>query len=325
MSPAPGPRSKDWPPRPAELKTTPPPPGSSGDGSSLRGFGPGLRPALLVLWAWACGAPRGQVGASETRSLGAQGPSRNFHVATSQTSAPAVWAQDISQEPGGVPGGAVVLFCQDWWLERGPGVLHLRRRGWGEASSPQSCLGGSELTPPRATGPSSQSSLLLGLFFTAPSRVLPQTGCGCSRPHPEAGRPGSCESVGAHSWACPWGTEAGEGGSPCGSWRGRGPSTVQPPAPGQHSALSDPTLAINPICGGLCAAELAAYLWALAGRPRAPSTSPEALAIQQWAKWTGALFSGCLCPCDGDVPDLINQRKTGPVRRDWHRGPEVGA
>jgi len=35
-----------------------------------------------------------------------------------------------------------------------------------------------------------------------------RTGCGCRRPHPEAERPGSSESVCSHSWACPRGGSA---------------------------------------------------------------------------------------------------------------------
>lgn len=46
------------------------------------------------------------------------------------------------------------------------------------------------------------------IFHGSHPSIVPRTGCGCRRPHPEAERPGSSESVCSHSWACPRGGSA---------------------------------------------------------------------------------------------------------------------
>ena len=46
------------------------------------------------------------------------------------------------------------------------------------------------------------------IFHGSHPSIVPHTGCGYRRPHPETERPGSSESVCSHSWACPRGGSA---------------------------------------------------------------------------------------------------------------------
>lgn len=137
-----------------------------------------------------------------------QGPPwpESLHVATSQTSVPSVQVQGIPCGPGGP-------LARTWQLERELGLLNLG--GWGQGRSQHSLsLPGRGSLPHKGPKPEPRpraSCVALPApwpIFHGSHPSIVHTGCGCRRPHPEAERPGSSESVCSHSWACPRGGSA---------------------------------------------------------------------------------------------------------------------
>lgn len=132
--------------------------------------------------------------------------------------------------PGLGVAGQGTACCVGRWASEKPALL---------GSCPWWLCADSSLDPKAEPGPQGQfhsPSCSVAYFSQSHPGIIPRTGCGCRRPHPGAGRPGSCASVCAHSWACL------RGGS---AWPGHGSLEGPPQRPLQLQPRLTPSLMIK--------------------------------------------------------------------------------